>query len=440
MLRLQLAQALQLHSVASSREVETCAAGLVFPAGTRNGEPVFTVRQLCEVQPEAYDERTVRAASLKPAFCTEIANAAKLAGAGVLLAHTHVGARALEEFSGTDDDGEIPLAQYFDRRLPGVPCFSAVFTGNTARARNLNGSAVGVTFVGNELLPQHRHQVVQGDRYHRQVLAFGERGQAAVSSLRVAVVGLGGTGSVVASQLAHLGVRSMLLIDPDTVEATNLNRLVGATPNDVGTAKVIVAARHIKTISPDTEVVAMQGDVANDDVARALLEADFIFGCTDSMASRAVMNQLAYQFFIPCIDMGVGIHVVDGDVRFIAGRVQMLSPGLPCLVCTDKLDYEQVRREMMSDAQRKSDPYIQGEAVPQPAVISLNSTVSSAAVTMFLAAVAGVPSAARMLTYDGKLGTMRAAGMPPRAGCIACAEEGGLGRGERWPLPTRKGS
>lgn len=440
MLRLQLPQALQLQSAASSRVFETCAAGLVFPAGTRDGKPIFTVRQLREVQPEAYAERTAHAASLKPAFCTEIANAAKLAGAGVLLAHTHVGEHPLERFSGTDDDGEVPLAEYFGRRLPGVPCFTAVFTGQTVRARTLGGSAVDVAFVGRELLAQHQHQVVHGDRYHRQVLAFGERGQAAVSSLRVAVVGLGGTGSVVASQLAYLGVRNLLLIDPDTVETTNLNRLLGATPGDIGAAKVNVAARHVKAICPTAEVLAVQGDVANDEVARELLEMDFIFGCTDSMASRAVLNQLAYQFLIPCIDMGVGIHVVDGDVRFIAGRVQMLSPGLPCLVCTDKLDFEQVRREMMTESQRKADPYIQGEAVPQPAVISLNSTVSSAAVTMFLAAVAGVPSAARMLTYDGKLGTMRAAGMDPRAGCVACAEDGGLGRGDRWPLPTRRGS
>lgn len=439
MLRFQLPQAMQLQSAASSRDVETCAAGLVFPAGERNGEPVFTVRQLREVEAEAYDERTARAASLKPAFCTEIANAAKQAGAGVLLAHTHVGERPLEEFSGTDDDGEVPLAEYFGRRLPDVPCFTAVFTGQTVRARRVAAGPVDVTFVGRELLPQQRHVVVQGDRYHRQVLAFGERGQAAMSNLRVAVVGLGGTGSVVASQLAHLGVRSLLLIDPDTVEVTNLNRLVGATPGDVGAAKVEVARRHISAISPDMEAAAFQGDVANDLVARQLLDVDFIFGCTDSMASRAVLNQLAYQYLIPCIDMGVGIHAAEGDVRFIAGRVQMLSPGLPCLMCTDKLDFEQVRRDMMTDAQRQADPYIQGEAVPQPAVISLNSTVSSVAVTMFLAAVAGVPSAARMLTYDGKLGTMRAAGMDPRPGCVACSEDGGMGLGDKWPLPTRKG-
>ena len=243
---------------------------------------------------------------------------------------------------------------------------------------------------------------------------------------------------VVASQLAHLGVGDMLLVDPDKVEETNLNRLVGSTPADVGRSKVEVAARHIQAISPGTKVKGVAGDVVDDHVAKELLGVDFIFACTDSHASRAVLNQLAYQYLIPCIDMGVGIHVNVDAIRFIAGRVQMLSAGLPCLICTDKLDFEQVRREMLTEEQRKADQYIQGAAVPQPAVISLNSSMSSAAVTMFLASVAGVPSAARMLSYDGKLGTMRAAAMDPRPGCIACSEEGGLGLGDSWALPTRK--
>jgi molybdopterin-synthase adenylyltransferase len=440
MLRFQQLQAAQLHAAASLREVETCAAGLVFPAGSGGGEPVFTVRGLQEVPEDAYYERTLYAATLKPAFLTELSNAAKKAGAGVLLAHTHVGERPLEEFSGVDDRGEVPLAEYFGRKLPNRQSFGAVFTGSTVRARGLGGANIGVAVVGRELLVAGKSKTVAGNRHHRQVLAFGEAGQAAVASLRVAIVGLGGTGSVVAAQLAHLGVRDMLLVDPDKVEETNLNRLMGSTPSDVGRPKVDVAARHIQAISPETKVEVVVGDVVDDAVAKKLLDADFIFACTDSQASRAVLNQLAYQYLIPCIDLGVGIHVNDDAIRFIAGRVQLLSAGLPCLICTDKLDFEQVRREMLTEKQRKADQYIQGAEVKQPAVISLNSTMSSAAVTMFLAAAAGVPSAARMLSYDGKLGTMRAVAMDPRPGCIACSEEGGMGLGESWALPTRRAS
>jgi molybdopterin/thiamine biosynthesis adenylyltransferase len=438
MLRFQQLQAAQLHAVASSKEVETCAAGLVFPAGSADGDPVFAVRGLQEVPEAAYYERTPYAASLKPAFMTELSNAAKKAGAGVLLAHTHVGERPLEEFSSVDDRGEVPLEQYFGRKLPNRQSFAAVFTGSTVRARALGGANAAVAVVGRELLVNRKAGTAPGNRHHRQVLAFGTAGQAAVASLRVAIVGLGGTGSVVASQLAHLGVRDMLLVDPDKVEETNLNRLVCSTPTDVWRPKVEVAARHVHAISPETKVKVVAGDVVDDHVAKELLGVDFIFACTDSQASRAVLNQLAYQYLIPCIDMGVGIHATGDVIRFIAGRVQMLSAGLPCLICTDKLDYEQVRREMLTEEQRKADQYIQGAAVPQPAVISLNSSMSSAAVTMFLASVAGVPSAARMLSYDGKLGTTRAVAMDPRPGCIACSEDGGLGLGDSWVLPTRK--
>lgn len=441
MLKFQQSQVAQLHQAASGKDVETCAAGLVFSAGaTAAAESVFTVRGLHEVPEDAYLERTGYAATLKPAFMTELSNAARKAGAGVLLAHTHVGDRPLKGFSGVDDRGEVPLAEYFGRKLPHRQSFAAVVTGTTLHARALGGSGTAVAVVGSELLRELAADAGPSNRHHRQVLAFGAAGQAAVASLRVAIVGLGGTGSVVASQLAHLGVRDMLFVDPDKVEETNLNRLVGSTPDDLKRPKVEVAARYVQDISPETKVEMVVGDVVDDEVAKKLLAADFIFSCTDSQASRAVVNQLAYQYLIPCIDMGVGIHVKDHAIRFIAGRVQMLSAGLPCLICTDKLDFEQVRREMLTEEQRKADQYIQGAEVKQPAVISLNSTVSSGAVTMFLAAVAGVPSAARMLSYDGKLGTMRAVATEPRPGCIACSEEGGMGLGSSWSLPTRKAS
>lgn len=438
MLRIQLDQATVLQAAARDHAVETCASGLVFPAGERDGNPIFTVRQLLEVPDSAYLKRSAMNASLKPAFCTELANNAKAAGAGILLAHTHIGARPLDGFSQTDNQGEGPLADYFRQRLPKVPSFSAVFTGQRIHVRELgNGPTVNAVLIGRDLWAEQEPGADIADRYDRQVRAFGKDGQVRLATLRVAIIGLGGTGSVVAQQLAHLGVMNFVLVDPDVVEATNLNRLAGGALADVGKSKVVTAAQHIMSINPDARYIAIQGDVVEDDVAHALVDVDFIFCCTDSMASRAVLNQLAYQYLVPCIDMGVGIGAIDGEIDYIAGRAQMLSPGLPCLVCTGKLDYEQVRRDMLTDEQRRLDPYVQGATVLQPAVMSLNSTVASAAVTMFLSAVVGIPSAARMLTYDGKLGTLKAVAMDPRMGCIACSEDGALGRGASRALPTR---
>jgi len=437
MLRVQLSELQDLQRFARDRDVETCASGLISRAGARDGQQVLVVRELREVPSDAYSDRSHVSASLKPSFCTHLANAAKKTKSGILLAHTHVGPQALQGFSSTDDRGEIPLKSYFEGRLPGKPLLASVVTADSFHFRNLGAEPVeSVTLVGRDLITSVpcRHPI--GETYERQVRAFGQDGQARLSALTIAIVGLGGTGSVVAQQLAHLGVRRFVLIDPDLVETTNLSRLVGANHSEIGEPKVETAARQIKQINPEAQCASVRGDIVDQSVAAEVISADFIFCCTDSMASRAVLNQIAYQYFIPCVDMGVGIGARDGDVEYIAGRVQMLSPGLPCLVCTGKLDYEQVRREMLTEEQRKADPYVSGAVVHQPAVISLNSTVSSAAVTMFLSAVAGIPSAARMLNYDGKLGTMKAVSMVPRSGCIACSQA--LGQGDGWDLPIRR--
>lgn len=437
MLRLPLAETQALHSLARDRDVETCAVGLVLPASAGDAER-FVVRQLDEVPDAAYAERTATAATLKPEFCIEIANRARAAGAGVLLAHTHPGESALEGFSSIDNAGERGLASYFERRVPNGIHFAAVFTASGSYARRLGQTElVPLVGVGRVLTMPAPQASKESEQYDRQVRAFGVQGQRAIQGLTIAIVGLGGTGSIVAQQLAYLGACAFVLVDPDKIEATNLNRLVGAVPSDIGAFKVDVAARYITAINPLAQCTTVVGDVLDEEVAVKLTNADFIFGCTDSMASRALLNQLAYQCLIPCIDMGVGIGVLEDKIQYITGRTQMLSPGLPCLVCTDKLDAEQVRRELMTEDQRRRDPYIVGAQVPQPAVISLNSTMSSAAITMFLAAVTGVPSDARLVIYDGIRGSLRPAAMAPRQHCIACSYDGALARGSTWDLPKR---
>src|SRR5215469_15661793 len=69
---------------------------------------------------------------------------------------------------------------------------------------------------------------------------------------RVVIVGLGGGGSHIAQQLAHIGVGNFALIDPQDMEDSNLNRLVGATEWDVAnkTPKVEIASRLITGVRP----------------------------------------------------------------------------------------------------------------------------------------------------------------------------------------------
>jgi molybdopterin/thiamine biosynthesis adenylyltransferase len=428
-----------LHALAGTLPVETCATGLVHAAHSLAGAPRFTVQGLAVAPDDAYLERSAVQASLKPEFMLEIANRARAAGAGVALLHTHPGLQPLEGFSAVDDAGEGPLARYFRARLPEGDHFAAVVTHAQVHMREFGcGPAAAPFAVGPSVRDyvQGTSGVVDG-RYDRQVRAFGPEGQAVLGRLSVAIAGLGGTGSIVAQQLAHLGVGRLMLIDHDEVDTSNLNRLQGATTGDVGLPKVAVAARSISAINPRATCDPVVGDVTDAALAERLTDVDFIFGCTDSMASRAVLNQLAYQYLIPMIDMGVSIHVEAGRLASVTGRVQMLAPGLGCLLCADGIDGQQVRWEMMSPAQRRADPYFENASIPQPAVMPLNGVVTSAAVAMFLSAITSYPGESRLLHYDGVRGSVRPQRLSPRPHCIVCSEEGALARGRSWSLPVR---
>ena len=431
----------RLHELAAGHAIETCAVGFVRPAeAVSSAGRRLVVQALQPVPDAAYAVRAPNRASLTPEFMLDIVNRARAAGTGIALLHTHPGPNALEDFSSIDDAGEMPLAAYFKGRLPEPTHVGGVVTSRTLHLRTLGcGAPLDAVGVGSVVRCYAEPLDLQADaRYDRQVRAFGESGQRRVHAVRVAIIGAGGTGSFIAHELAHLGVGQLLLIDHDTVDMTNLNRLMGATPGDVGRPKVAVASKAVSAINPGIRIEPVIGDVVDEDVAAKLLDVDFIFGCTDSMASRAVINQIAYQFLIPAIDMGVAIHVRDGHIASVTGRVQMLSPGLGCLVCADGIDGQQVRWELMSPAQRRADPYFENASVPQPAVTPLNGIVTSAAVAMFLSAVTGYPGDARLLCYDGLRGSMRPQVLTPRHRCIVCSGEGALARGDAWTLPVRK--
>lgn len=400
----------------------------------------WIVREALPAPEAAYEQRDAFAATLGSGFVVDVANRCRAADEAAVFIHTHPRAVGAPRFSPIDDAGESQLRSYMDRRGGNRVHLAMVIGPDGCRARHLGGATeVEVWQVGDKLTLASGLEGNGGvdDRHDRQVRAFGAPGQRILRRLRVGIVGLGGTGSVVLQQLVHLGIADVTIVDPDTVETSNLNRLLGAGHNDVGRPKVDVAADAARRIDPATQVVAMQRDVVDEEVAHNLLGLDFMFSCTDSHASRLVIAQLAYQHLVPAIDMGVSITVAQGRVTHVTGRVQMLSPGLACLLCSNALDAEAIRRETMTPEQRAADPYVHGIHEPQPAVITLNSTMASLATTMFLGAVSRVPAAARFQYYDGIRGTVRPTIVSCTTDCILCSPSGGLARGVSLPMATR---
>ena len=83
----------------------------------------------------------------------------------------------------------------------------------------------------------------------------------------------------------------------------------------------------------------------------------------------------------------------------------------------------------MTEQQRAADPYFNEGGERQPAVISINSTMVSMAVTMFLGAFTAIPVEARWQSYDALSGKVRPLSAKSDKACGVCGEDGVLGRG-----------
>ncbi|MFH7467948.1 hypothetical protein, partial [Pseudomonas syringae group genomosp. 7] len=80
---------------------------------------------------------------------------------------------------------------------------------------------------------------------------------------------------------------------------------------------------------------------------------------------------------------------------------------------------------------------VQGMREPQPAVLSINSTVSSLAMTMLLGAVTPIPIKPRYQIYDGIRGRVKETAVTVQPNCVACSSMGALTKGPTWNLPVR---
>jgi len=438
-LRIRASQLRELRHSLLGAAHEKCAVLLATVTQHAGGDSVLLVREVVYPDEAEHVIKAEDAAELSPGFVARVASTARRAGLALIFVHTHPGS-GRPSFSPIDGRGELALAAFLERRAIEGPHAALVMSKGGLRARHLGAAEeVGVVSVGDTLRSEFTPDECAPDldeRFDRQVRAFGAEGQRALQRLRVAIVGLGGTGSIAAQQLVHLGVRDLLLIDPDVVEETNLNRVVNAQPADVGRPKVQVAQRYLEPFGARVETLL--ADVTHAAAAKRLCDVDVILACTDSHGSRSVIQQVAYQYLIPCIDIGSTILAKAGKVAGIYGRVQLLGPDHACLWCSDLLDPAQVRHDMMSERERSQDPYIPGAREPAPAVVSLNGTVVSLAVTMLLGLVTEAPIAGRHLIYDASTARLRSIRTEARQDCFLCSSAGLLAAGDKQALFARQ--
>ena len=294
-------------------------------------------------------------------------------------------------------------------------------------------------FVGPDLCLRWRDDRPErsdpGVEYDRQIRAFGPHIQQVVGELSLAVVGCGGTGSAVAEQLVRMGARRLALYEPKPVSRAHLTRLYGSHVADVGRAKTDVVAAHLRSIVPEATITAHTAAITRQSVARSLMDADLIFGCTDDNAGRLVLSRFSTYFMTPVIDVGVLLTCdVRGTIDGIHGRITTLYPGAACLVCRGRID---VRRAAVELRSAEEQPSLEAEgyapAMPgvEPAVVSFTSWIAAIAVSELLERLIHygprpVPTEILVRAHDREMSTNR---LEPKHGhyCSLEARKWGLG-------------
>jgi len=163
--------------------------------------------------------------------------------------------------------------------------------------------------------------------YSRQMVLkeLGRRGQKKLSQSRVAVVGLGGLGTVSSLYLTLAGVGHLRLIDQDTVELGNLHRQVLYGPEDVLYPKVEVSAKRLNETNPFVEVEPVPENVNANNVERLLSGVDCVVDGLDNMHTRYLVNRACSKLGIPYV-FGAAIGI-EGNLSVF------VSPSTPCLEC-----------------------------------------------------------------------------------------------------------
>lgn len=220
---------------------------------------------------------------------------------------------------------------------------------------------------------------------------------AELGRLTAVVIGVSGTGSIVAEQLARLGFGRVILIDFDKVERKNLNRILNARLSDAdkGRFKVDMFADAIVSYRGPGVAVPVVASVTAREAIEIGATGDVMFGCVDTLDARQIADLMGASFLTPLVDVGVVIPVrKSGDgvaIGDVCGRVDYVYPGGSTLLDRDVYSPARVRAEYLrrtapdQHSEEVQAGYIKGLVEEAPAVITLNMRAAAAAVNEYIA-------------------------------------------------------
>ncbi len=247
---------------------------------------------------------------------------------------------------------------------------------------------------------EHVSQHVLSDeelaRYDRQIRAFGVKSQLKLKRSSVLIVGLGGLGTASALYLTAMGVGRLILVDPERVEISNLNRQILYGTKDLGRPKVEAAAERLRELNPNVEVETIMASLDEDLAHDVVKRADVVLDGLDNWRARFLLNRTCVELKRPLVHAGA-----EGA----RGQLMVVIPGVgPCLRC--------VFPERI--AERRPIPVLG----VTPGVLALLQVMEAVKMLTGL----GEPSVGKLVVYDGYRAELRKIDVSRDPSCPVCSK------------------
>nr|XP_055037933.1 ubiquitin-like modifier-activating enzyme 5 isoform X1 [Misgurnus anguillicaudatus] len=177
-----------------------------------------------------------------------------------------------------------------------------------------------------------------------------------IRSYAVAVVGVGGVGSVTAEMLTRCGIGKLLLFDYDKVELANMNRLF-FQPHQAGLSKVQAAEHTLRYINPDVAFETHNYNITTmdnfthfmDRISHGGLEegkpVDLVLSCVDNFEARMAINTACNELGQIWMESGVSENAVSGHIQLIIPGETACFACAPPLVVAANIDEKTLKRE-----------------------------------------------------------------------------------------------
>ena len=260
-----------------------------------------------------------------------------------------------------------------------------------------------VRVVGHRLRMSHHPELspdpARSNRQVATVSVWGHAAQADVVRTHVGIVGLGSVGSILNESLARTGIQRITLVDHDVLEDRNLDRTLGAIPQDVerGIPKVTVAARLASTshTSPNFKVIPVEQNLLTASGLAHTLDCDVLMSCVDRPLPRHLLNVISKAHLIPVVDGGILARVSETHgLVHLDWRIHTVGPERACLHCLGALRRSDValdKEGLLDDPDYiKNLPERDRELIGRRNVFAFSLSVAAHQTLQFVGLVTGV--------------------------------------------------